>query len=292
MIQVFNNETEADGFRISHILNSSPDDMKTAHIHRQYEIFYLVAGERYYFVEDRLYQVHPGSLVMIPSGCVHRTACANPDIPYERILLILEEEYIQPILGSLGMPHISALFSVPVRILSFENERDVRRIFERIFAELSEKPASYTSAIRLKIAELLLQASRCEAGPEVRQEFSLASSKKHKKVNEAIFFIKKHYTEPISLGEIADSIYVSRGHLSKLFNETTGMKITDYINIQRVNYAKSLLIGNTAISITELAEQCGFESITYFERVFRQVTGFSPTAFRRSLTSAHTTENN
>ncbi|MCC8102026.1 MAG: AraC family transcriptional regulator [Clostridiales bacterium] len=287
-MQIFVNEMISSGFRISHIMGGIPKDMKRAHIHREYEIFYLVSGQRYYFIEDKTYQIQPGSLVMVQSGDVHRTVQVFRDQPYERILLMLRGEYVQPVLNALNLPPVSFFFTTPVLSLSTDKQATVKNIFDTLFSELSTKPANHDSVSRLKIVELLLLASRCLAFSADLPGVITPSSGKYKKVNDAILYIKDHFLEPLSLGEIADHIYVSRGYLSKIFNETTGMKVTDYINIQRINYSKNLFAGNSDLSITELAEICGFDSITYYEKVFKQVTGISPTSFRKSLQAEKT----
>ena len=273
-------ETYKRNYTISHVEQPKPNDMSHAHIHKEYELYYLIRGERYYFIEDSIYLITPGTLVLINSGTVHRTASVRPDTSHERLLLIFNGDFIQSALSKLGIPPLSDLFRTPVIQLAPADQEILRKLFHDIMTEQTLKQVNYSGAIKLKILELLLLISR-------QNSFSTSSiasagliSEKHKKVNEAIFYIKDHLIEPLSLQSIADSVYVSRGYLSNIFNETTGMKLTDYINIQRINYAKTLLYSSDA-NITDIAQSCGFESITYFERIFKQLTGITPLKFRQ-----------
>lgn len=283
-------ETKTKSFRISHVAQKNPANMPRAHIHKEYELYFLLEGERYYFIEDSTYRVENGSLVLVPSGSIHRTAYAVPGGFHERILLQLNEDYLAPLLHKLGLPPLSSFFSIPVLQPSAADQKHLLQIFDNIFAELSSKQANYDVAVQLKLMELLLLISRCSTFcSDTATPPPTVMSAKYKKVNEATFYIKEHFHEPLSLQSIADSIFVSRGYLSNIFNEVAGMKLTDYINIQRINYAKTLLSSSDE-SITSIADKCGFESITYFEKIFNSVTGSSPLKFRQSLLQAQKRE--
>lgn len=272
--------TETHNFRISHIVQSKPNDMKKWHMHKEYELYYLAKGERYYFIDDATYHITPGTLVLIPSGEIHRTACTMPDTSHERILLIFSEEYVRPFLQGVGLPPLSHFFTSPAIHLPPAMQKQLLSIFDGIYAELSAKQPNYEIAVKLKFVEILLLISRCKRISNEISASLVSQSTKHKKVHEATLYIKEHYNEDLSLQSIADSIYVSRGYLSRIFNEVVGMKLTDYINIQRVNRAKWLL-HNSDLSITDIAGSCGFESITYFEKIFNSIANVSPTKYRK-----------
>lgn len=273
--------TETHNFRISHIVQSKPNDMRRWHMHKEYELYYLVKGERYYFIDDITYHVAPGTLILVPAGEVHRTACISSDSSHERILLIFSEDYVRPFLQGVGLPPLSAFFSNHAIQLTPAMQNQLLSIFNDIYTELSARQPNYEIAIKLKFVEILLLISRCSSTSANISTALIAQSTKHKKVHEATLYIKEHYNEPLSLQSIADNIYVSRGYLSRIFNEVVGMKLTDYINIQRVNRAKWLL-RNSDQSITDIAGSCGFESITYFEKIFNQTVDISPTKYRKN----------
>lgn len=275
-------EDRTKNFRISHIVQKTAYAMSKRHIHMEYELYYLIQGERYYFIDSKTYHVGPGSLVLVPSGTLHRTSDAGSADGHERILLILNEEWINPFLRKTDLPPLSSYFSQPVIQLDEFKQKYLRRLFDDIYEELATKQANYEVAIKMKLAELLILISRSNTTSANISAPFVSQSAKHKKVNEATYYIKEHFREPISLQQVADHIFVSRGYLSNIFNEVTGMKLTEYVNIQRINYAKELL-SNSAESITDIANSCGFENITYFERIFRQTTGETPLKYRQSM---------
>jgi AraC-like DNA-binding protein/ligand-binding sensor protein len=100
-------------------------------------------------------------------------------------------------------------------------------------------------------------------------------------VRRARAYIVGHQTDPIDLDNVAKAMHVSTFYFCKLFKRATGLTFTEYLGRVRIEKAKTLLL-NPHLRISEIAYDVGFQSLTHFNRVFRQVTGRSPTAFRVS----------
>jgi YesN/AraC family two-component response regulator len=98
-------------------------------------------------------------------------------------------------------------------------------------------------------------------------------------VKRAIAYLHQNYTRPLKLREIAEAIAVSENHLSRVFNQELGLSPWDYLTRFRVNRAKELF-HRTRGSVKDIADQVGFKDPKYFCRVFRKLTGFSPSEFR------------
>lgn len=86
-------------------------------------------------------------------------------------------------------------------------------------------------------------------------------------------------TEDIDLAQVARHCCVSEGHLSRLFHHATGLTFREYLSQIRIERAKSLLI-QSAKSVTEIAYESGFQSLSQFHRVFRKIHGISPGQMR------------
>jgi AraC-like DNA-binding protein len=95
-------------------------------------------------------------------------------------------------------------------------------------------------------------------------------------------FIGEHQGETLSLDQMAKALNVSTFYFCKMFKKATGLTFTDYLSRTRVERAKNLLL-NPNVRVSEVAYDCGFVSLTHFNRVFKRIVGVSPTAFRRSL---------
>jgi AraC-like DNA-binding protein len=95
-------------------------------------------------------------------------------------------------------------------------------------------------------------------------------------------YIEKHYGEKLSLGLVAKAAHSSRFHFCKIFKTSTGLHFTDYVSGVRVEKAMNLLL-NPNLRVGEIAYEAGFQSITHFNRVFKDKLGQSPTRYRSRL---------
>ncbi len=96
----------------------------------------------------------------------------------------------------------------------------------------------------------------------------------------AVSHIAGHYDEPLTVEELARVANVSASRFYPLFRAALGVSPVEYINQIRINRAILLLLQSEHYSIEEISEQVGFESSTYFRRVFKKSTGMSPRAYR------------
>ena len=97
--------------------------------------------------------------------------------------------------------------------------------------------------------------------------------------NRALDYLNKNYMDDVTLDSLAAYAGFSRYTLSRMFRQHTGLTFTQYLSKRRVDMAMELLAG-TRIPVTQVALQCGFNSIATFNRVFREVKGCTPTQYR------------
>ena len=105
-------------------------------------------------------------------------------------------------------------------------------------------------------------------------------------VRRARAYILANQADPIDLTRVAQAMHVSTFYFCKMFKRTTGLTFTEYLSRVRVEKAKKLLL-NPHLRISEIAYDVGFQSLTHFNRVFRQVVGHSPTNYRESKSARH-----
>lgn len=110
------------------------------------------------------------------------------------------------------------------------------------------------------------------------QPLKIKKTKNHI-VNEAIKYIHLNANKDISLQDIANSIHISKNHLSFLFSKCLKTSFSDYLNKTRVDMAKELLIDSN-ISILDTAMECGFNSQSYFCCVFKKYENMTPKKYR------------
>ena len=100
-------------------------------------------------------------------------------------------------------------------------------------------------------------------------------------VRSALDYMRNHCTEHISLSDVAEGVYVSQWHLSKLINKHTNQSFFDLLGSMRIEKAKQLL-QDPAMRIHEVAEQVGYSDVAHFSKSFKKITGKAPGEYRDS----------
>lgn len=114
---------------------------------------------------------------------------------------------------------------------------------------------------------------------EVARDQTLSASNSTRAVSRIMGYIESHLAEPISNRGLAALAGYHTYHLNRLFLKQTGQSIHQYILTRRLNEAKKFLL-STDLSVSEIAEKCGFNSASHFSSYFKQQLGFSPLQFR------------
>lgn len=123
------------------------------------------------------------------------------------------------------------------------------------------------------------EAMEAGTGAELDDEKSEAGSFI---VNNALAYIEENYNQKLKLADVAEKVYVSQWHLSKLLNRYKGQSFSDILNNVRIEKAKELL-EDPSLRIGDIAETVGFMDMAHFSRVFKKQVGVSANEFRNSL---------
>ena len=101
-------------------------------------------------------------------------------------------------------------------------------------------------------------------------------------VSNAVQYMQEHFREKITLPEVAEKIYVSQWHLSKLLNRYMGKNFSEVLNSIRIEKAKELM-KDPSLRLADIAEMVGFLDVAHFSRVFKKLTGVSAGEYRNYL---------
>lgn len=139
-------------------------------------------------------------------------------------------------------------------------------------------------AIRTMTARLdALPPSRDDAEPE-DDPAAAGSAAGNFIVRQALDFMRAHCAEKLSLGDVADHVYVSQWHLSKLINRHTNQSFFDLLGRMRIDRAK-VLLADHSLRIHAVAEQAGYADVAHFSKSFKRLEGMTPGEYRDSLGS-------
>lgn len=271
------------GIMIEQIQRDYDFNMATKHFHNEYEIYYLLEGEIYYFIDNQTYYVKKGSMIFINRNQIHKTAAAKKYY-HDRILIHLSEEEMGPLFELMSDIDIDTFFLKYNGVLELNDtgQKYIESLLMEVMEEMKKKHTSYEFLIKTKLAELLIFAIRCKNGENKTLEVETVKTEKHKKIHEIAEFIAENCSDKISLDELSKHFFVSKCYLSRIYKEVTGFTVNEYINIVRIKKAQSLL-ENTDHTITEISEMVGYDSITYFEKVFKKYIEKSPLKYRKKF---------
>lgn len=151
------------------------------------------------------------------------------------------------------------------------HDRDLEILLSQTPIVPAETLAAYERIVHLAVKQIAMKITDQLVNPEVAMPLS---------VIKACGYIHAHaLVDNINLGEVARHCGVSVGHLSRLFHHATGLTFREYLTQVRIEHAKSLL-NRSGKSVTEIAYESGFQSLSQFHRVFRKVYGASPGGMR------------
>lgn len=279
-------EAAMEGITIDRIRRQPGFAMPVKHLHNEYEIYYLLEGERYYFIDRQTYHVKQGSLVLIRPNQIHQTSSVG-SLGHDRYLIGLGEQPFGDFFASTGELSLSGFFKHYSGVMELSPEDCVltTTLMTRIADELQQQKPGYRHNAMSGLSQLFIHISRRLPGTSgSTSPAALSTQSRHRKVDEVAAYIADNYSQPLSLDSIAAHFFLSKCYLSRIFKEATGFTVNEYLNMTRIRQARHLLM-NTSLSITAVSEALGYDSITYFERVFKSYADASPSEYRKRYRS-------
>lgn len=253
--------------------------MPCPHCHSFYEIYYLVSGERKFFIKDSVYYMQPGDMIIINKHDLHKTTFLEQG-KHQRIVITFDEKFLEGLSGGVKkgvMEH----FRLSKRLRIRQREREyLEQLLARTLAEEKEGGAYSKSLCRMYIYECILYLLNCSMeneAPDVIDEILLNDMEKE--IQSTARYIYHYYDRPLTLKGMAHMAGMSEQYFSKRFKRVTGFGFKEYLTMLRINRSKELL-KSSQLSITQIGTRCGFSDGNYFGDVFQKKVGMSPLRYR------------
>lgn len=264
------------GCQVDYIKLTKSYTMRTPHTHDYYEIYFLVDGNRRYFLANKICNVLPYDVFIIKPGEPHQNTC-EADQPYERYLLNIDAQLMKAICRE--NKEVACFADTDFLRLEKEVFREVIRLVKEIKSEIYLKDSLSPSVIKNMVSKILLLLLRAKRSPNHEPHLT---EKNDIRLQSSIDYLLSNYNEPITLEDCAKIACMSPSHFSRLFHSLTSMTFKEYLNKIRIEKACELLYRDD-YSVTELSLAVGFNSSSYFGHVFKEQTGMTPLAFRKSI---------
>ena len=249
------------------------------HYHPEYELTLIVKGRGKRIIGDHHAFYESGDLVLIGPGLPH-TWVSDSDIKVksEAIVVQFTIDFIKRFDGLHELSSIHDLVKAAKQGISIKG-KDIATVKE----QLKMLPTKNGIEKMTSLLHILNALSSLKQEPLASLYYQpLKGSENEKRINKVCQYIQKHAQEPLNIQNAAALIHLTPSAFCKFFKRATGKTFSDYVNDIRVANICSELM-DTDKQIAEIAYSKGFESITYFNRVFIKKKKMSPSNYRKMI---------
>ena len=285
------------------------------HWHDEMEFVYIKKGRGLVSVDFTPFEVEAGDIIIICPGQLHTIEqLPHASMEYENIIFPLTllgsrqpdacwEQYLSPVLRRQA--------SLPSKLTPAQSYyRNVAACIDEIDEIRRTFPGGYELLIKGKLFELFFHLyaghavlasgviggndgtnsgtdnganNRANGSANSGAGFPVIPGNRQKSLDKTRLILKiveEHYSEKLSIKEMAEACGFSQSHFMKFFKNTIGLPFTAYLNDYRLTMASRLLLSSED-SILTIAGDTGFDNLSYFNRIFKQRFGMTPREFRR-----------
>lgn len=245
---------------------------KTWHASNQPMFIYIYSDGGSIVCSEKAYPMKKGTLCFVGANKYHYTMPDNPE-NYDRSKIFVSSDKFNKIIDIIPYKSNFRNFTDDSFVYAEIDEKE-REMVEGIFKEMKmyENDKSYRDFILFSCCIRLLV---------MIDKYSLESTQSASGVmSKAIEYINNNIFTDIDIDKICSYIHMSKFHFCRQFKKRTGMTVMEYILKTRIVMAKNMLLKED-ISVTEISNRCGFSSISYFSRIFKEETGVTPLNYRK-----------
>jgi AraC-like DNA-binding protein/mannose-6-phosphate isomerase-like protein (cupin superfamily) len=251
------------------------------HFHPDNQIIYYIKGSGKEIIENKEYEVFPGTIFFIPKDKKH-SFIPSPGTSAE--IFTLRFEIVKNVIGDFKKDKRSSL-----NILKFfnskrpnlwktsnERKNQIDAIINKINETLRKKEFGYLIALNgyilLLLKEFLISMveRKKDRGLTIKDRFFIDITN----------YLKENVDKKISSKDVAKLFKISQNYLQKIVKTYTGYSFTRYFNEIKIDYSKKLL-KETTLEIKEIAGKLGIYDINYFSRLFKKIEGVPPSKYRK-----------
>lgn len=275
---------EIEGISLEQMVRYGKFDMRVKHFHTQYEIFYIIEGERLFFFNNREYIARSGDLILVDTNLIHMTkSVAAEDAGHNRVILYITKDKMDSFDGKYPSLQLVRFLHEHYGVYHLDKEQQALflNLYRSLRISMTNKGHNYKIGIELDILAWLYKVMSFIGRQEGTQP-NFSDNPKYRTAYAVADFLSENCEQDISLDQLADRFYLSKYYLCRIFKEITGYTVIEYTNIHRIRKAKRYL-EETDMGISEIAHALGYESVTYFERVFKSHMTLPPLKYRKSL---------
>lgn len=253
------------------------------HHHPEFELFYIEKSKGSLVVGDCIDRFNDGDMIFIGPNTPH--IMKNDDSYYQKdtelhaiawVVHFKEDSFGKEFFLLPEMQRIRKFLIKSFQGVKIEGSSKYKII--QLLKTLHSSDYSQRIIILLQILQIIAQSEDLEylASENFVESFKQASNQKLYKIYE---YVSKNFQQKIELDEAARIANMSKTAFCRFFKSKTKKTFSEFLNEMRINYARKLL-AEGKLSVSQIAYECGFNSPSYFNRIFKTATGQSPLQLR------------
>jgi len=245
------------------------------HFHPEYELTFIVKGNGYRLIGNSHEDFSENDLVLIGPNLPHTwVGKAYNEENVEAIVIQFSKDFANKILGLEENRSLASLLNNSGQGLFFNQwpEGIESQLFDIIRAEGMDK------IVRFMV--VLSRLSQLEATPLSSPSFRYAINQQYEtRIDKVCLFLQHNFQNEVNLKQVADLVFMTESNFCKFFKKALGTTFSNYLNELRINEACQFLLHSDE-TINQIAYKCGFESLSYFNRVFLKKKQTTPSQMR------------
>ncbi|MBC3784226.1 helix-turn-helix domain-containing protein [Spirosoma utsteinense] len=259
------------------LLTPQLSDVFLWHYHPEYEIVYIEGANGTRHVGEHISRYEGSDLVFIGPNIPHLNFDYGVKTEHQKVVVQLKADFLGTAFWQAPeCQAIAGLFERARSGVSFYGQ--TKQTVGQQLKQLAQLPPFERLLQLLFIFKTLAVSTESSSlqGKAVTNAYNLSEQLRLKRVNQ---FIAENYTRKIDIPEVAALANLTEAAFCRYFKRMTQLTFTQFVNQYRVNQAQNLLLSNH--TVTEASMACGFESLSYFNKIFRRITGENPIQFKK-----------
>ncbi len=268
--------SESFDFYVEH---KSIKTIKRLHWHDYCEVEFICSGHGEHILNNKVQVIGPGSVFLLTPIDFHRIV-----LPEGEQMTLYHINFGSSVLSSELMQRITQLreqyadgFAAQV---SGSEAESLQADFEQLLQEYKKRSPDGVMMMRACLERLCIRIIRLMSNDGVSTPLP-SPINDNSAIMTAIQYVQYNFRSPITLNETARMVQLSTNYFGELFRKQMGVSFGEYLRSRRLECAHRLL-ADTKLSISEIARESGFRSMSHFSETFRRRYGLTPTEFRRN----------
>ncbi|WNQ08882.1 AraC family transcriptional regulator [Paenibacillus aurantius] len=266
-----------------------PGQLLEPHSHEFIEFVYIAEGSGIHTHRNNRYPIREGDVFIIEPDAEHSYLVHSPtgmtvyNILFHHTFLSHELESLSKVTPFVNFFFVEPFLRPSVQFQSHltldpAQRLDLLQLLTHLVKEYNDKRIGYRILVKTRLIEILIYLSRCYDLLQHRPMAAMASE--HKMMERVCEFIELHHARPLSLAQVSQMCGMSTSSFTSKFKQAIGKTFIEYRNEVRIRVAKELLL-HSDDNLLSIAHEVGFDDLSFFNKLFKQLLGVSPGKYRQ-----------